>query len=220
MTREKAKTKVAPNTHGASTSEVARAVGTGSEGSPIDTQIMADEFHPECLQWLEDCGAGFLIDDYEPARAIDLYQDLDYWTQQWISAIEDMDERQDYCALVSLIFGSVPVPSPAERHILDFFKRICLKLAPKGARGKGGRPPKPSYISPALKESRLDEAIAELRGGKKEDWDEKVNTIADKYGFTPTELKQAFRGTLPWYKRAKERRARKRAKERRARTDD
>ena len=205
MTREKDKTKVAPNTHGASTSEVAPAVGTGSEGSPIDKQIMPDEFPPEFHQWLEDNGTGYLIDDDEPARAIDLYEDLDYWTQQWISAIEDMDERQDYAALFSLISGSVPVPSRAERHILDFFKRIHLKLAPKGARGKGGRPPTPSYIYPALKQSRLDEAIAELRGVKKEDFAEKVNTIAAKHGFRPTELKQASRGTLAWYKRAKAR---------------
>ena len=209
MTREKDKTKVAPNTHGASTSEVAPAVGTDSEGSPIDKQIM-HEFSPEFLQWLEDIGAGFLIDDDEPARAIYLYEDLDYWTQEWISALEDMDERQDYCALVSLIYHSAPVPSRAKEHILDFFKRIRLKLAPKGARGKGGHPPNPSYLYPALKQSRLDGAIDELRLVKKEDWAENVNTIADKYGVTPKELKQAWRGTLPWYKHAKARRLRTR----------
>jgi hypothetical protein len=70
MTREKDKTKVAPNTHGAST---APAVGTGSEGSTVGKQITPDEFPPEFHQWLEDNGAGWLVDDDEPARAIDLY---------------------------------------------------------------------------------------------------------------------------------------------------
>ena len=122
----------------------------------------APEFPPEFLQCLAESGAGFLIDEEEPARAIDWNEDLpqDPWSQEWISAIEDAIERQDCGALVSLIVFGVPVPEQALPFILQFFERVERKLAPEGKRRRG-RDPIPLYQR--VTESIRNSADAKLR---------------------------------------------------------
>ena len=137
-----------------SANEEAPAVRAGSEGQLVDKRIVPDDFvaaqdypwDPEFLQWLEDNGLGFLTDDEEPIRAINWNEDLpqDYWSQEWISAIEDGQKRLDFRALLSMIINGVPVPVEAEDFVIQFFKTVKRKLNPKG-QGKGGRDPIPLY---------------------------------------------------------------------------
>jgi hypothetical protein len=167
----------------------------------------APEFHPEFLQWLAANRAGFLIDEDEPLRAIDWNEELpqDFWSREWISAIEDANKRQDCSALVSLVIYGALVPEQALQFIFQFFERVERKLTPHGKR-RHGRDPIPLYER--VTESTRSLADAKLRArlaaGMPEDL--AVTEVAAEFHMSEETLRDIKAGKHGAHERAKRRR--------------